>query len=180
MAGNPLCCQQRPVPRTLRWHGVPFFVRAPQIEIISFGSVGRSPRVPFGPKPGSGCGASASDAGAVSVCCSSALVAIGRGGICVRSTIKGGGRERTALPAARPSRKRQRPASKGETSCALRKRREQVGQNRRLCHMRQRVRETGSPHSAQEVATWCRMRKLEEIGCNSKGSRQRKHHVEAV
>lgn len=54
MAGIPLCCQQRPVPRTLREQGVPFFVRAPQMETISFGSVGRSLAVPEGPSRGSG------------------------------------------------------------------------------------------------------------------------------
>ena len=36
MEGIPLCCQQRPVPRTRRWQGVPFFVRAPQIETTSY------------------------------------------------------------------------------------------------------------------------------------------------
>lgn len=49
IAGSPLCCQQRPVPRTRRWQGVPFCVRAPQIVIISSGSVGRSVTVPSGP-----------------------------------------------------------------------------------------------------------------------------------
>jgi hypothetical protein len=34
-AGWPLCCQQRSVPRTRRWQGVPFFVSAPQIETVS-------------------------------------------------------------------------------------------------------------------------------------------------
>ncbi len=43
IAGKPLCCQQRPVPRTRREQGVPFCVRAPQMETISFGSVMRSP-----------------------------------------------------------------------------------------------------------------------------------------
>jgi hypothetical protein len=49
MAGIPLCCQHRPVPLTRRVHGVPFLVLAPQIETTSFGSVGRSVAVPFGP-----------------------------------------------------------------------------------------------------------------------------------
>jgi hypothetical protein len=49
IAGIPLCCQQRPVPRTLRWQGVPFCVRAPQMETVSSGFVGRSVAVPFGP-----------------------------------------------------------------------------------------------------------------------------------
>jgi hypothetical protein len=31
IAGIPLCCQQRKGPRTRRWQGVPFFVRAPQM-----------------------------------------------------------------------------------------------------------------------------------------------------
>ncbi len=42
MAGLPRCCQQRPTPRTRREQGVPFCVRAPQIETVSFGSVGSS------------------------------------------------------------------------------------------------------------------------------------------
>lgn len=50
IAGRPLCCQQRPVPRTRREQGVPFFVRAPQVETISSGSVGRSLSAPSGPK----------------------------------------------------------------------------------------------------------------------------------
>jgi hypothetical protein len=41
-AGWPLCCQQRSVPRTRRWQGVPFFVIAPQIETVSDEEVGRS------------------------------------------------------------------------------------------------------------------------------------------
>ena len=49
MAGMPRCCQQRPVPRTRRWQGVPFCVRAPQSETTSSGSVGRSVAVPSGP-----------------------------------------------------------------------------------------------------------------------------------
>ena len=49
IAGLPLCCQHLPVPRTRREQGVPFLVRAPQIETISFGSVGRSFAVPDGP-----------------------------------------------------------------------------------------------------------------------------------
>jgi hypothetical protein len=49
MAGMPLCCQHLPVPRTLRRQGVPFCVRAPQIEIVSSGSVGLSVAVPSGP-----------------------------------------------------------------------------------------------------------------------------------
>ena len=42
IAARPLCCQQRPTPRTRREQGVPFLVRAPQMETISLGSVGRS------------------------------------------------------------------------------------------------------------------------------------------
>jgi hypothetical protein len=49
MAGIPRCCQQRPVPRTRRWQGVPFCVRAPQMVITSLASVGRSVEVPSGP-----------------------------------------------------------------------------------------------------------------------------------
>ena len=49
IADLPLCCQQRPVPRTRREQGVPFFVRAPQTETISAGSVGRSVSVPSAP-----------------------------------------------------------------------------------------------------------------------------------
>ena len=45
----PLCCQQRPGPRTRRRQGVPFFVRAPQMYMTSEGSVGRSFAVPSGP-----------------------------------------------------------------------------------------------------------------------------------
>jgi hypothetical protein len=36
IAGLPRCCQQRPVPRTRREQGVPRFVRAPQMETISY------------------------------------------------------------------------------------------------------------------------------------------------
>jgi hypothetical protein len=49
IAGMPLCCQQRPGPRTRRRQGVPFFVRAPQMYTTSEGSVGRSFAVPSGP-----------------------------------------------------------------------------------------------------------------------------------
>ncbi len=49
IADLPTCCQQRPVPRTRREHGVPFFVRAPHMEIVSDASVGRSLTLPSAP-----------------------------------------------------------------------------------------------------------------------------------
>jgi hypothetical protein len=49
IAALPLCCQQRPVPRTRLEQGVPFCVRAPHTETISAGSVGRSVSVPSAP-----------------------------------------------------------------------------------------------------------------------------------
>jgi hypothetical protein len=152
----PLCCQQRPVPRTLRWQGVPFCVRAPQMDTTSFGSVGRSVVVPSGPYFGSGLGVAeapaspSTSAASLPIC---VVIAVA-GGSSPRCTIKGGGAGRVARPAASPIEMSVAQAISGARICALRKWPSQSGQKRRLVQKRQRARVIFDPHSAQKFGLY--------------------------
>ena len=170
MAGIPLCCQQRPVPRTLRWHGVPFCVRAPQMETISSASVGRSVAVPLGPYFGSGLGEE-DDVESASVSASSsdallpafavaAVAAVGALGSSKRCTVRGGGCGRIARPSTSPMEKSAMAAIRGATMPALLKRPSQLEQKRRLVQTRQRERVIFSPHSAQKFGLYIKCKSL--------------------
>ena len=98
IAPRPRCCQHRPVPRTRREQGVPFFVRAPQTETISPGSVGRSPGVPSAPSAGARAFAFA--AAAASLPAADSGDAGGRAFVAARSMTSGGGALRIARPPA--------------------------------------------------------------------------------
>jgi hypothetical protein len=158
MAGIPLCCQQRPVPRTLRWQGVPFCVRAPQIETTSPGSVGLSVAVPSGPYRGSGFGASAEESSPLASPLSAGVASppVFAAGSSPRSTIKGGGSGRIERPAASPIESSNAPNSTGAAIPDLRNRFSQLWQKRRLFQMRQRARRIFAPHSAQKFGLYIR------------------------
>lgn len=153
IAGWPLCCQQRSVPRTRRWQGVPFFVSAPQIETISDEAGGRSCVTP--------------PTGSRLDCCAGTFSIFVRAGagvggaVCVattvgsrRSKMSGGVAGRTARPAPRPSVKKLVPATRGKIILAVRKRGAQAEQKRRLVQRCQRERAIRSPHSVQKFGLY--------------------------
>jgi hypothetical protein len=156
IAGAPLCCQQRPVPLTLRWHGLPFCVLAPQIDIVSPGSVGLSLEVPSRPYTGSGpamgwaFSAVPGRAGRSSVLDEGAPTAVS----CDRSTINGGGVGRAARPAKSPIANNTIPPRSGGINCDLRKRGAQPEQNRLLVHRCQRARSIREPQSEQKLGLY--------------------------
>jgi len=174
IAGKPLCCQQRPVPRTRREQGVPFCVRAPQMETISFGSVIRSPAAP---SPALAKSELVFDAGlvfglaspdsvasfdtAAGVDASLASFIVLR--LLLRSTMSGGGDDlekfRARRPAARPVPKIIAAAVTGATIPSLRKRGAHVWQKRLLVQMRHLSRTICSPHAEQKFGLYM-MRKL--------------------
>jgi hypothetical protein len=156
IAGSPLCCQQRPVPRTRRWQGVPFCVLAPQIETVSSGSVGRSVAVPSGPYVGSLLGALAASLSAPAPFDRPSLFVGGMdtAASSPRSTIKGGGAGRATRPATSPMIKSPAPAIVGKRNCALRWRGAQSEQNRLLVQRRQRERSIRDPHSEQKLGLY--------------------------
>jgi hypothetical protein len=153
IAGWPLCCQQRSVPRTRRWHGVPFFVSAPQIETISDEEAG-----------GRACVTLPSGSPLVCAGTFSIFERVGAGtsgAVCVaatvgsrRSKMRGGVAGRTARPAPRPSVKKLVPATRGKMIRAVRKRGAQAEQKRRLVQRCQRERAIRSPHSVQKFGLY--------------------------
>jgi hypothetical protein len=152
-AGKPLCCQQRPVPRTWRWQGVPFFVSAPQVETISGESVGRAGAM------------LAADVSGLAVAVE-LPVFVFTGGSCAcavcagvmlgwrRSMMSGGGVGRRAPPASKPMIKSARLANVGNSNRAPRSLGAQSGQKRRLVQRCQRERMIRSPHSAQKFGLY--------------------------
>lgn len=166
MAGIPLCCQQRPGPRTRRWQGVPFFVLAPQIYTTSEGSVGRSFAVPSGPYAGSGfAGGKVTEASRFA----SRVRAESGAGRRVRSNAP---RSKTAEGVAgfdaRPIRKHVHAtaaeSARGTANRARLKRRPHASQKRRLVHTRQRARATRSPHSQQKFGLYISRTPSENAG----------------
>lgn len=124
--------------------GVPLLVFAPQIKVTSSAAAARG----FSPTP--------MDEPSVR---SAVSLLVGRDGIDsggtvnagLFSTIRGGGAWRMALPTARPT-PTSTPATKnGVAKCLTAVRGAQYLQNRRLVHGYQRVRNTLSPHSAQNL-----------------------------
>lgn len=159
----PLCCQQRPGPRTRRLQGVPFFVRAPQMYTTSEGSVGRSFAVPSGPYAGSGFAGSGASRFASRVRAESGA------GRRVRSKAP---RSKTAEGDAgldaRPIRKHAHAiaaeSASGTANRARMKRRTHASQKRRLVHTRQRARATRSPHSQQKFGLYIPRTPSEDAG----------------
>lgn len=152
IAFRPLCCQQRPTPRTRREQGVPFLVRAPQIETSSAGSVGRSSGEPSGPWRGAG--VEEFVAAPPVACWEVGSVCVGVAGLSM--TVSGGAEERSARPATKPVSSRTAHAANARASPARRKRFSQPGQKRPLVHGRQRTRSTRAPHSAQKFGLYIR------------------------
>jgi hypothetical protein len=134
----PLCCQQRTGPWTRREQGVPFFVRAPQMNTASVEVVGEvdwlAACVGFVPAVG-GCPSFSGE---------SDRLTITSGGDAGRRT-----RPTTYPPAIRLM----LVTSKGSRR-VLRNLRAQVLQNRRLVQTCQRNRSSFSPHSAQKLGLY--------------------------
>ncbi len=174
IAGKPLCCQQRPVPRTRREQGVPFCVRAPQMETISLGSVIRSLAAPSPAlaKPELEFDAEFVFGSASTDSATSFAVAAGVGAslasfivrLLLRSTMSGGGgaaleKFRARFAAARPALKIIAAAIMDATTPSLRKRGAHVWQKRLLVQMRHLSRTICSPHAEQKFGLYM-MRKL--------------------
>jgi hypothetical protein len=140
------------VPRTRREQGVPFFVRAPQMETISAGSVGRSVAVPSALKPsGRALPVASVSLPAVETCDAS----VGAGGFsALRSMISGGGAGRIARPPTKPTIKSPMHATSGRTTRPRRNLWSHPSQKRRLVHTRQRTRAMRPPHSAQKFGLY--------------------------
>lgn len=155
IAGIPLCCQQRPKPRTRRVQGVPFLVRAPHMVTISFGSVGRSfdasdelEELPPSEEESMGLRGGFEDSFAASE---------GSGdtdGVSTRSTMSGGAGGLPARPAKKPPSTRISTAKGVRRACDLRNLLAQLPQKRRLVHSRHFLCSTRSPHSAQKFGLY--------------------------
>jgi hypothetical protein len=175
------------VPRTRRWQGVPFFVRAPQIATISFGSVGCSAA-----SAASGCAfvsfATRVDEFAplvvsfvasfvvplvVSFFDAAPLMSSAGRGSAPRSTMSGGGAGRINLPSANPAHATAQAMHSGATH-PRRKRLSHAAQKRPLVHARQRSRKTRSPHSAQKFGLYTDGKSPSGVRSRRLGARRQK------
>lgn len=155
IAGRPRCCQHRPVARTRREQGVPFCVRAPQSEIVSFGSVGISPATPFG--------AGEVDAEVEAEFpfdelteerAGKSLIATGVVANFPCSTMSGGAAGLPLRPIRNPAPRSAEVANAIHTKAVLRNRFSHTEQNLRLVHRRHRARSMCAPHSAQKFGRY--------------------------
>ncbi len=155
IAGIPLCCQQRPVPRTRREQGLPLCVRAPHMETISCGSVGGSRSAPRAIERAS---IEPAASGAVSAGLRDASTGAGGSVKAVsspRSSIKGGAGGRPARPARKPPAKSATTRKSGQLKARARLNLfSQSAQNLRLVHQCQRARAMRVPQSAQKLGRY--------------------------